>query len=69
MKPDETGWLIETQNSNCVAWLFIEFKSILSWTVDSTLAVRFARKEDAEAVIKLMGLTACIATEHMWSDI
>lgn len=73
---EETGWLIERTNGGqplwwgppCSRW---EWQQALVspelWTTDASKAVRFSRKEDAEAVIRLEGFQNAIATDHMWS--
>jgi hypothetical protein len=60
----ETGWLIELNDpsgSPGALWW-----KPGCWTADSTIAVRFSRKCDAEAVIRGMGFKKAIATEHQW---
>lgn len=36
------------------------------WTKDSVKALRFARKEDAQAYIDEAGWTEPVPTEHQW---
>lgn len=64
---DETGWLIEFSQrvSAQPAW-YGKTDDGLGQTTDSLKAIRFAREEDAEAVIEDMGWTEARATEHMW---
>lgn len=75
--PNETGWLIERRNVRGEAqWLesWIGFNDsgpeewidADRWTKDSLKAIRFARKEDAERVIKVFEWPGTSATEHMW---
>ena len=72
---EETGWLIERSNGSqplwwgppCSRW---EWQQALiapdQWTADASKALRFARREDAEAMIRFEGLQHAIATDHMW---
>ena len=57
----EVAWLVEYtyQNGSIVYWNGKDFVS------DSNLAIRFSRKEDAEAACKIAGEN-CAAQEHMW---
>lgn len=59
----ETGWLIERTNEGIPHWW-----TGSSWTTDSLAAIRFARKCDAEAVIRgvLGEFCKATATEHQW---
>lgn len=62
---DETGWLIEWPPSpdSQPRW----WSPIHGWTIDSLRAIRYGRKEDAEAAIKTgVFVGGVIATEHMW---
>lgn len=67
----DTGWLIEIQiGARAVWWRAVEDCG-RTWTTDACEAVRFARKEDAERVIKgLMRsdpvMPGAVATEHEW---
>jgi len=63
----EFGWLIERVGQQ---WLCISEARHFHWSSDSLKAIRFARKEDAEAILRLhpelyehQGL--CV-TEHRW---
>lgn len=72
---EATGWLIERTNGTqpiwwgppCSRW---EWQQALVtpdlWTTEASKAVRFARKEDAEAVMHFEGFQHAIATDHMW---
>lgn len=62
----ETGWLIERQNGNGLA-LGLEECHAMKWTTPSR-AIRFARKQDAEAYIAthLKPGHGAIAVEHEW---
>ena len=67
--PDETGWLIEfSQRVSVQPTWYGKTDDGLGQTTDSLKAVRFSRKEDAEAVIEDMGWTEATASEHMWCD-
>jgi hypothetical protein len=57
---EETGWLVEA----CGGPLWW---TGTCWTADSWLALRFARKVDAESYIRQQKMTAvAYATEHGW---
>jgi len=62
----ESGWLIESVDSS---WLFFRDDHQPDWTHNSLKALRFARKQDAEAVMfALLDVlrVAARATEHRW---
>ena len=59
---EEFGWLIENDWNERPEWW-----RPLKWTTDANEAVRFARKEDAERVIREMLFANAHATEHIWS--
>lgn len=75
------GWMGAKSGDAGTAWL-IEFKPSVSvrptyygktdeglgLTGDHNAAIRFARKEDAEAVIADTAWTEAFAAEHMWCD-
>ena len=64
----ETGWLIESNHVDGTPHWFAlgaEFENG-EWTKDSVKALRFARKQDAEAYIYDIGWTVAVATEHAW---
>lgn len=75
---DEVGWLIEKKHDLLygreswwcgMVWIqesATRKERFYDFTTESTRAVRFARKKDAEAVIELYDLRECIATEHAW---
>jgi hypothetical protein len=66
---DETGWLIEfSQRVSVTPAYYGKTDDGLGQTTDNLKAVRFARKEDAEAVIEDTGWTEAKAVEHMWCD-
>ena len=63
----EVGWLIEqAAGERGYRWLAL---SGACWTIESTDAIRFARKLDAEMYIAAHGLDAegTFPTEHQWS--
>jgi hypothetical protein len=64
----ETGWLCEMPLSTGPEWWSITDTEGEGgyFTKDSTKALRFARKEDAEAYIEDAGWTEIVATEHEW---
>lgn len=68
----QTGWLIEEEHDGRVEWLYVSGRDTLDWTTNSVEALRFARKEDAEAFILYLNpytyTISAKATEHMWSD-
>ena len=63
-----TAWLVETiENCNSPScWLGIVCGN-LTFSSNANDALRFKRKEDAEAMCRLY--VDCIATEHMWMDV
>jgi hypothetical protein len=62
---DETAWLIEmTVNGVPNCWGPID--GTLDFTPDHNTAIRFSRKQDAQAVIDDYGWTEVRAVEHMW---
>ena len=66
--PTEYGWLIEAKPSvsrTPVYW-GVATDGALGWTGDDKAAIRFARKVDAEAMIKDYGWTEAFAVEHAW---
>lgn len=64
----KTGWLIESNHVDGTPHWFAlgaEFENG-DWTKDSVKALRFARRQDAEAYISDIGWTSAVATEHAW---
>jgi hypothetical protein len=61
----ETGWLIELKGGT-PSWFQLGDGD--NWTSDSLKALRFARKQDADAYIEDIGWTEAFASEHEWSD-
>lgn len=64
--PDETGWVIEKDDPPVYHLLSDDYDE--HWTSDVNKALRFARKEDAEAYISHVGWTSpsVRTAEHMW---
>ena len=65
----ERAWLIERQmdeGDGGVAWLYVIDWFAFGWTADSLQAIRFARREDAEQLLKMLESADCKATEHQW---
>jgi len=62
----ETAWLIERQMEEGAAWLYVIDWFAFGWTADSLQAIRFARREDAEQMLKMLENYECKATEHQW---
>lgn len=68
MSKTETGWLVEFKGRSPQWWALAGSKGEGGYmTTDSTEALRFARREDAEAYIEDAGWTEAVATEHGWS--
>lgn len=71
---DETGWLIERGGQWYAAaphtdWTIKQAVADLNrenWTHDADEALRFARKVDAETLIRFVGWQHAEATEHRW---
>lgn len=73
----EQAWLIERSGEYWAAGPFSSWQESQaldpdlwrkSWTKDANAALRFARKQDAEMVIRYEGWQHAVATEHMWID-
>lgn len=64
VESDETGWLIELKRRT-PTWFQLAYDDV-HWTADASKAIRFARKQDAEAYIANIGWTEAFASEHMW---
>lgn len=60
----ETGWLLERRSGNKIEWLALEHGDWV-WTEDSLRALRFARKQDADAMSEIISDTEYV-TEHQW---
>jgi hypothetical protein len=70
MAETETGWIIRLKPSvwPTGAYYGENGEGALGWTADHTRAIRFARKEDAELVIRCEGFTDACAAEHGWAS-
>jgi hypothetical protein len=70
MPTDEIGWLIEHEVET--KWLTLkpgEAAYEVCWTTESTEALRFARREDADDyVMTFMGEAPVRITEHLWHN-
>lgn len=66
----DTGWLIEQQFNGRAVWWRGDPSGHRDWTPDANEAVRFARKEDAERVLRALGSfwLKAQALEHAWDD-
>jgi hypothetical protein len=66
--PDETAWLIEFFGQGAPTYYGKTDEGVLGMTQDHNVAVRFARKADADMVIDDVGWTrpGTQAVEHMW---
>lgn len=60
----ETGWLLERRDNSKIEWLALS-NGDWAWTGDSTKALRFARKQDADAMSEIIS-DAEYVTEHQW---
>ncbi len=66
MQQDETAWLIELPGPVYCGETKEFGPTMLGLVKDSLAAVRFSRKEDAEALIKHFEWDDAKAVEHMW---
>lgn len=64
------GWLIELKSTVFpVPHYYGENEEgVLGWTAEHMKAIRFARRVDAELVIRCEGWTEASAAEHAWDD-
>ena len=77
MSDNETGWLIERAGQWYAAaphtsWTVRQALFPLdqeNWTGDANRALRFARKVDAETLIRFVGWQNAAATEHMFLNV
>ncbi len=60
----ESGWLLEQRKDGKILWLMLEL-GMWDWTEDSLKALRFARKQDADAMSDIIS-DAEYVTEHQW---
>ena len=67
---EETAWLIELQGESLPTWWgrVDSEDGVCGWTTDHAKAIRFARSQDAKAIIDDIGWTRAIPTDHMWCD-
>ena len=63
---DETGWLIEFSVGKGIPTYYGKTDDGLGQTNDHLAAVRFSRREDAQAVIDDIGWTDATPVEHLW---
>lgn len=63
---DETGWLVELKGQVPTWFALDDSEDGWEWTTDSLKALRFGRKQDAQAYIDDIGWTEAFPTEHMW---
>src|SRR5258708_7757993 len=73
---EETGWLVELRSyGKFEGWLHggeVDHGSTLGWTTDPNKALRFCRKEDADAFRVRYGFTwssegtTHLSTDHVW---
>lgn len=61
----ETAWLIERREPN-PEYLYVVDWFAFHWTNDSSKAIRFARRQDAEQMLKMTETEVCFAVEHEW---
>lgn len=67
VEADEVAWLIElTGTQHGIPEYYGRTPDGLDWTKSHMAAIRFARSEDAKAVIDDFGWTEAHAVEHMW---
>lgn len=64
---DETAWLIEFFGQGEPTY-YGKTDELLGMTADHRAAIRFARQQDAQAVIDDIGWTEAQAIEHTWVD-
>ena len=60
----EIGWLIERRENP--EYLFVPEWAGFGWTPDPLKAIRFARRDDAEQVLKMLESEDAWAAEHQW---
>lgn len=71
MSTEETAWLVEFfGQGRPTYWGRVdnEDDGVLGMTREHSAAVRFCRREDAQAFIDHIGWTEAQAIEHMWVD-
>ena len=63
----KVGWLIETKHIDGTPWWWNgKLYDDDDWTKNSLEALAFASKEDAEKIIRQIGWTTVVPTEHRW---
>lgn len=62
---NEFAWLIEREAINGPVYLTVH-KDLFDWTRDSTEAIRFSRRQDAEMVARVIGDEVSRVAEHGW---
>ena len=63
----EHGWLIERRPAlygGAPQWLIANWT--FEWTDDSSKAIRFSRREDAEQIASMLESEPVSITEHQW---
>ena len=66
IKAIETGWLIVNGSGSLLSY-FTVYEGLLAWTLDHNLAVRFARKADAELMADYFPAEEVTRiAEHIW---
>ena len=72
-KTDEYGWLVEGVEDGHAVWLCVSVNTYW-WGRESSVALRFAREEDAQSMIAVLckslpfkSLGGLKATDHIWS--
>lgn len=70
-RPDETAWLIELSPkvSRTPTYYGVGGDGVLGWTTDHLLAVRFCRRQNAQAVLDDLGITEGFVSEHAWTPL
>lgn len=62
---NEFAWLIERDTDSNPQYLTVR-KDLFDWTTDSNVAIRFARRQDAEMVARVIGDEVSRVAEHGW---
>ena len=66
-----SAWLIETNHLGAPAWwsrVDNEDDGVCGWSSDSLKAIRFARSQDAQAIIDYYGWNTAKPSDHLWLD-
>lgn len=63
---NQFAWLIERSSVGGALWYLTVHKDLFDWTHDSTQAIRFARRQDAEMVARVIGDEVSRVAEHGW---